>query len=157
MDDKEIEIILGQYKAYSEAKEQFINRHFATNRFYFVFSFVLLAMTYVFYALSPGILQLIITSAFGIAVSVLWWLNIDSYQLLIKVKYSKVLEYLETKLPEAPYKKEFLETQSIKKSKNVMFADVQKGFAGLVFVVFTLIFIIACVNAATNFRTTPLV
>lgn len=155
MDDREI--ILGQYKVYSDAKEQFINRHFATNRFYFVFSFVLLAMTYVFYALSPGIIQLIITAAFGIAVSVLWWLNIDSYQILIKVKYAKVLEYLETKLPEAPFNKEFKETQAIKKSKNVLFADVQKGFAGFIFIVFTIIFICSCVNVAMNYKTAPLV
>jgi len=154
MEDKEI--ILGQYRVYSDAKEQFINRHFATNRFYFVFSFVLLAMCYVFYALSPGILQQIVTSAFGIAVSILWWLNIDSYQLMIKVKYSKVLEYLETKLPEAPYNKEFREMRALKKSKNVLFADVQKSFAGLVFVVFTVIFVCSSVNALLNYKTTPL-
>lgn len=148
MDEKEI--ILGQYKVYSEAKENFINRHFATNRFYFVFAFALLAATYVFYALSPGVVPLIVTAAFGIAVSVLWWLNIDSYQLLIKVKYSKVLEYLETKLPEAPYQKEFRETQSMKKTKNILFADVQKGFSLLLLFIFTVIFVASILFAIDN-------
>ncbi|MDO5437852.1 MAG: hypothetical protein Q4F80_06615 [bacterium] len=148
MDEKEI--ILGQYKVYSEAKENFINRHFATNRFYFVFAFALLAATYVFYALSPGVVPLIVTAAFGIAVSVLWWLNIDSYQLLIKVKYSKVLEYLETKLPEAPYQKEFRETQNMKKTKNILFADVQKGFSLLLLFIFTVIFVASILFAIDN-------
>ncbi len=144
MDEKEI--ILGQYKVYSDAKENFINRHFATNRFYFVFSFALLFATYVFHTLSPGIVPLIVTAVFGIAVSILWWLNIDSYQTLIKVKYSCVLEYLETKLPEAPYKKEFIENQKMKKTKNFLFADVQKGFAGLLFFVFIIICLIAIIE-----------
>ena len=148
MDDREI--ILGQYKTYSEAKENFIDRHFATNRFYFVFSFVLLAATYVFYAFSPGVVPLIITAAFGMVVSILWLLNIDSYQILIKVKYAKVLEYLETKLPESPYNKEFKETQALKKSKTIVFADVQKGFASLVFVVFLIIFVMAVTLAFKN-------
>ncbi len=138
MDDKEI--ILGQYRTYSDAKENFINRHFATNRFYFVFSFALLAGIYLFYALSPALLPLIFTAVFGIAVSVLWWLNIDSYQILIKVKYAKVLEYLETKLPEQPFHKEYEETQKMKKDKKVIFADIQKGFACLSFCSFSVIF-----------------
>ena len=40
MDDKEL--ILGQYQAYSAAKEKYIDRNFQTNRFYMVVSFVLL-------------------------------------------------------------------------------------------------------------------
>ena len=138
MDDREI--ILGQYKIYSEAKENFISRHFTTNRFYFVFSFALLAITYLFWALSPALVPLILTSVFGITVSVLWWMNIDSYQVLIKVKYAKVLEYLETKLPEQPFRKEFEETQKMKKDKKIIFADIQKCFACLSFCSFTIMF-----------------
>ncbi|MCD8024533.1 MAG: hypothetical protein LUE64_03265 [Candidatus Gastranaerophilales bacterium] len=149
MEDKEL--ILGQYKVYSEAKENFIDRHFATNRFYFVFAFALLTATYVFYALSPGLIPLIVTAAFGIAVSILWWLNIDSYQVLIKIKYSKVLEYLETKLPESPYNKEFQETKKLNRAKNLTFPDVQKGFAGLLFFVFLIIFIMS-IAGALNFK-----
>lgn len=138
MDDREV--ILGQYRVYSEAKENFINRHFATNRFYFAFSFILLVLIYVFYALAPAILPPLFTSVFGIVVSILWWMNIDSYQILIKVKYAKVLEYLETKLPEQPFHKEFIETQNIKKENKVIFADIQKKFALLSFSAFSVIF-----------------
>ena len=108
MDDKSL--IVEQYRVFNEAKERFIDRHFQTNRFYFVFAFALLSACYVFYALSPGLLPLMVTAAFGLAVSILWWLNIDSYQVMIKIKYGKILEYIETKLPEQPFHKEFLET-----------------------------------------------
>ena len=138
MDDREL--ILGQYKVYSDAKESFINRHFATNRFYFVFSFALLAVIYLFYALAPAILPPLFTAIFGIAVSVLWWMNIDSYQVLIKVKYANVLEYLETKLPEQPFHKEYIETQKMKKDKKYIFTNIQKSFACLSFCAFSVIF-----------------
>ena len=68
-------------------------------------------------------------------VSVLWWLNIDSYQFWIKIKYSKVLEYLETKLPERPFNREFEEFKEAKKQKKAMvFADFQKSLTALLFI-----------------------
>ncbi len=139
MDDKEL--ILGQYQAYSAAKEKFIDRHFQTNRFYMVISFVLLFVCYLFVSLTPAYEPILLTSAFGMVVSVLWWLNIDSYQFWIKIKYSKVLEYLETKLPERPYNKEFEEFKEAKRQKKAMvFADFQKGLTALLFVAFLLTF-----------------
>ena len=144
MDEKEV--ILGQYKVYSQAKENFIERHFATNRFYFVFSFALLTAEYVFYALSYAFVPILATAVFGIAVSILWWLNIDSYQVLIKIKYAKVLEYLETKLPECPYTTEFKETRKLNKVKTLTFPDVQKGFAAILLVSFLVIFVYSCMR-----------
>ena len=32
---------------------------------------------------------------FGVAVSSLWWMNVDSYNTLIKIKYSDVIEKIE--------------------------------------------------------------
>ncbi len=149
MDDTSL--IVEQYRVFNEAKERFIDRHFQTNRFYFVFAFTLLTACYVFYALSPAIVPMIVTAAFGIAVSILWWLNIDSYQVMIKIKYAKILEYLETKLPEQPFHKEFEETRKLNKAKNMTFPDVQKGFAGLLFFVFLIIFS-ASVVSALNYK-----
>jgi hypothetical protein len=75
----------------------------------------------------------------GLATITMWYMSIDSYQALIKVKYAKVLEYLETKLPEQPYHKEFCDYQEMKKSKNlIVFGDFQKVLTiaiGIVYIV----------------------
>ena len=140
MDDKEL--ILGQYQAYSLAKEKYIDRHFQTNRFYLVLNFVLLFVAYLFISLTPTYVPVLLTTAFGMVVSTLWWLNIDSYQFWIKIKYSKVLEYLETKLPERPFNKEFLEFKEAKKQKKALvFADFQKGLTALMYLTFLLTFV----------------
>ncbi len=140
MDDKEL--ILGQYQAYSLAKEKYIDRHFQTNRFYLVLNFVLLFVAYLFISLTPTYVPVLLTTAFGLVISTLWWLNIDSYQFWIKIKYSKVLEYLETKLPERPFNKEFEEFREAKKQKKALvFADFQKGLTALMFLTFLLTFV----------------
>lgn len=140
MDEKEL--ILGQYQAYSLAKEKYIDRNFQTNRFYMVLNLVLLFVAYLFISLTPTYVPVLLTTAFGMVVSVLWWLNIDSYQFWIKIKYSKVLEYLETKLPEKPFNREFVEFKEAKKRKNALvFADFQKGLTALMFLVFLLTFV----------------
>ena len=139
MDDKEL--ILGQYQAYSAAKEKYIDRNFQTNSFYMIVTFVLLFVCYLFMSLTPAYEPILLTSAFGVVVSVLWWLNIDSYQFWIKIKYAKVLEYLETKLPERPYNKEFEEFKEAKKRKKAtVFADFQKGLTVLLLLSFLLTF-----------------
>ena len=106
-----------------------------------VISFVLLFVCYLFVSLTPAYEPVLLTSAFGMVVSVLWWLNIDSYQFWIKIKYSKVLEYLETKLPERPYNKEFEEFQEAKKRKKAtVFSDFQKGLTIVLLLSFLLTF-----------------
>lgn len=140
MDDKEL--ILGQYQAYSLAKEKYIDRHFQTNRFYMIVNFILLLMAYLFISLTPSYVPILITSAFAMLVSAMWWLNIDSYQFWIKIKYSKVLEYLETKLPERPFNKEFSEFQEAKKQKKALvFTDFQKSLTAFMFLVALLTFV----------------
>ena len=58
-----------------------------------------------------------------------------------KIKYSKVLEYLETKLPERPFNREFEEFKEAKKQKKAMvFADFQKSLTALLFIAFLLTF-----------------
>ena len=42
-----------------------------------------------------GLSATLVFAFFGIAVSSLWWMNVDSYNTLIKVKFSKVLEEME--------------------------------------------------------------
>lgn len=140
MDDKEL--ILGQYQAYSAAKEKYIDRHFQTNRFYMMVSFGLLFVSYLLETFTPAFEPVLLVSGFGVVVSVLWWLNIDSYQFWIKIKYSKVLEYLETKLPEMPYNREFEEFQEAKRRKKAaVFTDFQKGLTIILFLSFFLTFV----------------
>ncbi len=132
-------LILEQYRIYSDAKEKFIERQFASNRFYLVLNIVVLAIIYFIITLVPNSEKaIIVLNIIGILVSIMWWVNVDSYQLLIKVKYAKVLEYMEDKLPEKPYQKEFSEyTQMKNKKKLIVFGDFQKYLSlgiGLVYV-----------------------
>lgn len=140
MDEKNL--ILGQYEVYSNAKEKYIDRHFTTNRFYLVLSFVQLLIVNVFIGMNMHYLSTIIAAAFGAAVTAMWWLNIDSYQFWIKIKYAKVLEYLESKLPEQPFNKEFREFKDAKKrEKALVFSDFQKSLAAIIFIINLFIFV----------------
>ena len=100
-------LILEQYRIYSEAKEKFIDRHFSTNKFYLVLNIIILIAIYILATLTPQYTPVLVMSVVGFATTLMWWMNIDSYQILIKVKYAKVLEFLETQLPQQPYHKEY--------------------------------------------------
>ena len=153
MDSKnEQQIILEQYKIYSEAKDKFIDRQFSNNKFYLVLNIVILLTTYVLSGLFPQKEILIIIMSFiGISLTLMWWMNIDSYQLLIKIKYSKVLEYLETKLPEQPYYKEFQDYKAIKQQKNlIVFGDFQKILALVISSVYFIAGVYEIVNVLKN-------
>lgn len=140
LDEKQI--ILEQYRIYSDAKERFIDRQFTTNKFYLVLNLIIMVTAYLLGTLTPQYQPVIVLCVIGIAITIMWWMNIDSYQMLIKVKYAKVLEYLETKLPEQPYHKEFVDYIEMKKSKGlIVFGDFQKvltlAIAGIYFAVCT--------------------
>ncbi|MBR1617468.1 hypothetical protein IJ670_04885 [bacterium] len=139
---EEQKLIIEQYRIYSEAKEKFIDRQFTTNKFYLILNLVILLTTYVLSVILPQYQPIIILCVIGMAITIMWWMNIDSYQMLIKVKYARVLEYLETKLPEQPYHKEYADYTEMKKKNNlIVFGDFQKtlalGIAGLYFVICT--------------------
>ncbi len=141
-------IILEQYRIYSDAKEKFIDRQFTTNKFYLVLNLIFLLTMVFLTTFFPQNFPVVVLSIIGIAVTFMWWMNIDSYQLLIKVKYAKVLEYLETKLPEQPYHKEFVDYSELKKQKNIIvFGDFQKS---LTFAIM-LVYVVAIAHAVANF------
>lgn len=138
-------LILEQYRIYSDAKEKFIERQFSTNRFYLVLNLILLiticTLNFVFNTLMQGQISIAILSIIGFAIAIMWWMNIDSYQILIKIKYAKVLEYLETKLPEQPFHKEFVDYKDIKKKNNlIVFGDVQKYLTLVIAITYVAIF-----------------
>lgn len=134
MDSKDEKfIVLEQYRIYSDSKEKFIDRQFTTNKFFLIANVIVLVTIYILSTLTPQFQPVIILSVIGLIMSLMWWLNIDSYQTLIKVKYANVIEYLETKLPEQPFHKEFIDYQQVKKKNNfVIFGDFQKTLAVLI-------------------------
>ena len=140
-------LILEQYRIYSEAKEKFIDRHFATNKFYLVLNIIILIATYVLCTLTPQYQLVIVMSVIGLAITLMWWMNIGSYQLLIKVKYAKVLEFLETRLPEQPYHKEFVDYTQMKKNNNlIVFGDFQKWLT----IIIACVYFVVCAYSIAN-------
>lgn len=138
------ELIFQQYKLYSEQKEQFITRSFAINRFYLGVSILLLALT----ALTRGLPLMFdislaaVLAVVGMCTSILWWMNMDSYNMLIKIKFSKVLEEIEKQLPVQPYGDEFKAIQSFREDKKMfLFSDIQKTFAFIILIVFFVVLV----------------
>lgn len=122
------ELLLEEYKLYAEQKDNFIDRNFSTNRFYMV-SFVAIILALIFtgnVVFMERISATLLFSAIGMAVCVLWWMNVDSYNILVKIKFTNVLEQLEEKLPFRPYTEERKGIEEFKNKKIFMFSDIQK-------------------------------
>ena len=125
------ELIFKEYKLYAEQKENFINRNFRTNKFYMV-SFVVIIFAMIYTGNVVFMERLSATFVFsliGIAVCALWWMNVDSYNILIKIKFANVIEAIEEKLPVKPFTDEFKGIQEFREKKVFMFSDIQKLIA----------------------------
>lgn len=128
--DKE-ELIFQEYKLYAEQKENFIDRNFRTNRFYMI-SFVAIIFAMIFtgnVVFMSKLSATLVFSLIGISVCALWWMNVDAYNTLIKIKYANVLEVLEEKLPVKPFTDEFKGIEEFRNNKVFMFSDIQKLIA----------------------------
>ena len=68
-------------------------------------------------------------SLIGISVCALWWMNVDSYNTLIKIKFANVLEVIEEKLPVKPFTDEYKGIEEFRNNKIFMFSDIQKFIA----------------------------
>lgn len=133
------EILFQQYKLYTEQKEQFANRSFYTNKFYLSLIILLILIMFLTkdYSFAYGLSSTLIFSIAGMALCVLWWINVDSYNFILKVKLSKVVEEIEKKLPFQPYTQEFLAIKELRKNKKAfVFADIQKLLATFVLLLF---------------------
>ena len=141
------ELIFNEYKLYSEQKENFIDRNFKTNRFYMTALFVIIiAMMYTGNIIFlHKISATLLFSMLGISVSVLWWMNVDSYNTLIKIKYSNVIEKIEEKFPIKPFTDEYQGIDDFRTNKVFMFSDIQKIIA----VISALFFFAVFVNEIT--------
>ncbi len=137
------ELIFREYKMYSEQKENFIDRNFNTNRFYMASIFVLLiALIYTGNVVFLNkISATLVFSLMGTAVCTLWWMNVDSYNTLIKVKYANVLERIEEKLPVKPFTDEYKGIDDFRNNKVFMFSDIQKLVAVVAALFFFAVFV----------------
>jgi len=126
------DLIIKQYKTYSQHKDNFVDRSFMTNKFYTV---VVVALFVLIFLMKDFVICKIfsasaIFSLIGILISMLWWLNIDAYNFLIKIKISKAIEEIEKQLPVQPYTMEFTAIRNSKRRRqHFYFADIQKVFA----------------------------
>lgn len=137
------EILVKEYVAYTQSKDRFVDRSFATNRFYAVI--VLMLMISIFWFIDHQVdtvsLLVIVIAAAGMGASLLWWLNQDAYAYLIKVKLSAVIEKFEEQLPVQAHKLEYEAIKEHNKKKKVMFVDIQKGLAFSAFSIFFALFL----------------
>ena len=138
------ELIFREYKLYAEQKENFIDRNFRTNKFYMTAVVVLIfAMIYTGNVVFLNkISATLVFALFGISVSALWWMNVDSYNTLIKVKYANVIEKIEEKFPVKPFTDEYKGIEEFRNNKVFMFSDIQK----LIAAVAALFFFAVCVS-----------
>ena len=144
--DKE-ELIFNEYKLYAEQKENFIDRNFRTNKFYMIAVVaIIFAMIYTGNVIFLNkITATLVFALLGVAVSSLWWMNVDSYNTLIKVKFADVLEKIEEKLPVKPFTDEHKGIEDFKNKKVFMFSDIQKAIAAVA----ALFFFAVCVSELT--------
>ena len=125
------ELIFQEYRLYAEQKENFIDRNFRTNRFYMIsFVVIILAMIYTGNVIfMEKITATLLFSLIGISVCALWWMNVDSYNTLIKIKFANVLEKIEEKFPVKPFTDEYKGIEEFRNKKVFMFSDIQKIIA----------------------------
>ncbi|MBQ4115454.1 hypothetical protein IJD34_08640 [bacterium] len=137
------ELIFQEYKMYAEQKENFIDRNFKTNKFYMVSLFaVLLAMIFTSNVVfMERISAILLFSLMGIAICALWFMNVDSYNILIKIKFANVLEAIEEKLPVRPFSEEYKGIEEFRNKKVFMFSDIQKLVASIAALFFFAVFI----------------
>lgn len=137
------EKVLQEYIQYVQHKEKFVDRTFATNRFYLILILVLLCVTVPtkMIPFSFGITFTMIFSIIGMVVCVLWGMNIASYKKLLKIKFQNVIERLEDELPVKPYQMESQALKEASKKNCCMFGDMQKMLAVIFFLAFAVNFV----------------
>ena len=125
------ELIFQEYKLYTEQKDNFIDRNFQTNKFYMIsFVAIIFAMIFTGNITFMSVLSAtLVFSLIGVSVCALWWMNVDSYNMLIKIKFANVLEAIEEKLPVKPFTDEYKGIEEFRNKKIFMFSDIQKIIA----------------------------
>ncbi len=142
MDEKQQMMEL--YKEFMKTKENFVNRSFATNKFYIVMvTLCLLALAAVKQFVMPtGSLFALGLSIAGLAFAILLWANQDAYAYLLKIKFNNVIDKMEESFcfkPCVEEKNALIE--NAKSKKNYVFTNFQKSFALITLAIFIASFI----------------
>ena len=138
------ELLFQQYKLYCEMKESFVNRNFATNKFYLCMIIVIFLIMFFTRDISfdYNISANLVMSILGMAVGFFWWSNADSYNIMIKVKLKHVIDEMEKQLPMAAHLIEMQNYNNYKKqNKLIIFSDMQKGIAISMMLIFFVLFL----------------
>lgn len=138
------EMAVEQYKMYCNHKEAFVDRSFRTNKFYLILVLAIVITLFLLkdYTFVYNLSSTLIFSLIGMCICIMWWINVDSYSFLIKIKLSKVVEELEKNLAVKPYSMEYEAIKDYRKNKKAfMFSDMQKVLALLLMLLFLVLFI----------------
>lgn len=143
-------LILEQYKIYLKLKDKFTSRSFNTNKFFIAILIILftLIFNYSHVALPLNITVAMVLSLIGMGICILWWSNVDTYDIFNKIKIKNVIDKLEVELP---FKCHYMEKEALDelkaKKKAFVFSDVQKLFAIIIFILFMVLFLSDAVPA----------
>lgn len=150
MDEKNL--ILEQYRIYSEAKEHYIDRAFLINRFYIVVVGIFFVLMLTIKAIRPeAYMALAGIEFFGMMLCFMWFSNQDAYSSIVKIKYSDVLEKMEQDLPKSPHRDEYVALQEKRKDKHIILVkDVQRWFAVFVMMMFIANFLLDSTGLVLN-------
>ncbi len=138
------ELLFQQYKLYCQEKESFVNRNFATNKFYLVMIVAVFVIMFFTRDISfdYNISANLVMSILGMAIGFFWWSNADSYNIMIKVKLKHVIDEMEKQLPMAAHLIEMKNYNEYKKqNKLIIFSDMQKGIAIAMMLIFFILFL----------------
>ena len=142
MDEKEQ--MLELYKEFLRGKERFVDRTFATNKFYVTMVAACLIALGAFkeFVHPSGSLFALGISIAGFAFAILLWANQDAYAYLLKIKFANVIDKMEEAFCFKPYVEEKNALiENAKKKKNYIFTNFQKGFALVALAIFIASFI----------------
>ena len=136
-------LILEEYKIYTDQKDRFIDRNFSTNRFYMISLMVIIfAMIFTGNVIFMNkISATLLFSLLGIFACTLWWMNVDNYNTLIKIKYANVIEKIEEQLPVKPFTDEYTGVKEFRNKKVFMFSDIQKFISTICALFFFAVFV----------------
>ena len=135
--------ILRLYEIYNDSKEKFIDRSFATNKFYLIVEIVLLSISIAIGGTPYDVLNIVLP-LIGMLIALMWWLNQDSYGFMIKIKYKNVFTLLEQSLAASPITDETKAIEEAARSKSgFVFNNAHKLLAVVMLVIFFILFLAA--------------
>ena len=145
--------LMDLYREFMYTKENFVNRSFATNKFYIVIVtlclFALAGIKDFVHPTAP--LSIIAISIAGFAFSFLLWANQDAYSYLLRIKFSSVIDKIEEAFCFKPCVEEKLAIiENSKKKKNYVFTNIQKTFALVAMAIFIASFFMEITPIALN-------